>query len=442
MKTKSYLLAFVSMIFLIVSCTEMDLLPEPESDLVLKSSSSKLKVAVITDIHYMDHSLLPENPEENADFQYLLFTSYNKMIELSEPIFLKTVSELKNEKPDVLLVTGDLAFNGEKVNHEIVKTKLQELSNAGTQVLVIPGNNDINSPDAKLYEGTGSTPISNITPEEFATIYGDFGYNEALYKDDHSLSYIFKLRDDLWILGIDACIYAPTNERNGEININTLSWIQEKMAEANENGITVLAMMHFGIGEHYKDQRILLPTDLVNNFDIVSTSLMEAGIRFVFTGHSHANDIVELNANGNSMYDIETGSLITPLSPYRIVTLNDNFIKIETKRITSIDSKAMPKGESFIVYSDSYLVEHLDLFFSWYLVYGFKLPSSMAEAYLPYLRNSMMAQFAGDEQLLPPEERKIEELKEMFPENPVESIIKNLWNDLPPADDKLYLKIK
>lgn len=441
MKIKSALLAFTTLIILITGCSEHNLFTEPESVSALKSANAKLKIAVISDIHYMDHSLLPVAPEENVDFQALLFNSYNKMVEMSEPIFLETVAELKREKLDVLLVPGDMAFNGEMVNHQIVKAKLQELADAGTQVLVIPGNNDINSPDAMSFEGVGSTSVPNVTPGEFVSIYGDFGYNDALYRDINSLSYIFQLRDDLWILGIDACIYTPAYKRSGVVNPNTMIWIQEKMAEANENGITVLAMMHHGIAEHYAGQSTLIKGDVVNNFSAVSTSLMDAGIRFVFTGHSHANDIVEVAGDGKSIFDIETGSLITPSSPYRIVTMNDNYLKIDTRRITKIDA-SLPVGESFITYSDSYLAEHLDLFFRWYLVNVFRLPSEMAETSLPCLRKSIMAQFAGDEKLLPPEVRKIDELTEMFPGNPVTPIINSFWTDLPPEDDSFHTKLK
>ena len=447
MKTKLYLSALASLFFFFTGCIERDQFTEPESGLALKSSTPELKIAIITDIHYMDHSLLPAVPEENAAFQSLLFSAYNKMVEMSEPIFMKAISELKVEKPDVLLVPGDLAFNGEKVNHEIVKAKLQELAEAGTRVLVVPGNNDINSPDAMSYVGTGSTPVANISPAEFATsMYGNFGYDGALYRDVNSLSYFFKISEDLWILGIDACVYSPANKRSGLLKPETMVWIQEKMAEANANGVTVLAMMHHAITEQFTDQYVTISGDVVKNFNWVSTSLMDAGIRFLFTGHTHANDIVEFSANGKSIFDVSTGSLITPVSPYRVVTIDDNFLKIQTKQITSIDASALPKGKSFITYSDFYYSDHLEMFFNWYLTapapYPFGLSAEMAEASLPCLRNAMMAQSAGDEKLLPNEAREIDVLNELFPGNPVVPLIHNFWTDLPPADDMMYLKIK
>ncbi len=439
MKTRLLFLALFTLIMM--GCTEKELLTEPESSSVLKSAVAKFKIAVVSDIHYMDQTLLPETPEDNPDFQTLLFNSYNKMIELSEPIFDEAISELRREKPDVLLITGDLANNGELTNHEIVKNKLQKLAENGTQVLVIPGNNDINSPDAKSYSGTGSSVVPVVSPAEFAALYGDFGYNDALYRDVNSLSYIFQVRENLWILGIDACIYSPAYKRSGSIKTGTMIWIQEKMVEANEKGITVLAMMHHGIAEHYTGQSTLIKGDVVNDFSNVSISLMNAGIKLVFTGHSHANDIVEVSGNGNSIWDIETGSLATPISPYRVLTIDDNFIKIEARRITKIE-KPFPGGKSFLDYSNSYLAEHLEMYFNWYLVAGMKLPSAWVEASLPYVRNAMMAQYAGDEQITPEEAIKFEEIKTLYPTNPLIQLIENFWTDLPPVDNEIHIKMK
>lgn len=439
MKINFLLLTLFTLIMM--GCTEKDLFVEQESSPELKSSTPKLKIAVVSDIHYMDHSLLPAVPEENPDFQKLLLSGYNKLVEMSEPIFLQALENIKIEKPDVLLIPGDMAFNGELINHLIVKDKLQELADLGIRVLVVPGNNDINSPDAMKYEGTGAIPVAIISPADFVSIYGNFGYDDALYRDASSLSYIFQVRNDLWVLGIDACIYTPAYSRRGAVKDGTMTWIQQKMVEAKQNGITVLALMHHGITEHYSGQSTVNRGDVVNNYSWVSNGLMEAGIRFVFTGHSHSTDIVEVSGNGKSILDIETGSLITPLSPYRIVTMDDNFMKVATKKITHIDESYL-NGQSFLTYSDSYLAGHLDLFFKGYLINMFKLPPEMADAFLPCLRNSIMAQFAGDEKLLPPEAGKIDELDKLFPGNPVVPIIKSFWTDLPPADNKINIRLK
>ncbi len=159
MKKLEYFL--LVMIFLCASCAKdqwfdpPNLLPGNSSQYNL--ISPQIKIAVVSDIHYLDLSLMPDDPENNPDFQKKMSMD-RKLIELSDPIFEKVISELIAEKPDILLITGDLSFEGEKLSHETVSVSLQELENKGIKVYVIPGNNDIDNPEAKDYSGDVTTP--------------------------------------------------------------------------------------------------------------------------------------------------------------------------------------------------------------------------------------------------------------------------------------------
>jgi hypothetical protein len=214
------------------------------------------------------------------------------------------------------------------------------------------------------------------------------------------------------------------------------------MAEANDNNIRVLAMMHHAITEQYSGQSYLNKGDVVNNYVAVSEFLINSGIRIVFTGHTHAHDITRVDMNDQSLYDVGTGSLITPLSPYRIMILDDNFIKIETRRITALES-AIPGNSDFCSYSDNYLTGHLDLFFKMYMVNFMQIPPDLADLALPHLRNAIKAQFAGDEKMAPGDRFALEELDTNFPpDNSIVPIIQSFWTDFAPGDEKIHIKLK
>jgi 3',5'-cyclic AMP phosphodiesterase CpdA len=397
--------------------------------------SPKLKIAVVSDIHYMDPSIMPD-VVSNPDFQKKM--AYDrKLIELSDPILRKVVSDLIIERPDILLVTGDLSCEGELVSHETVKGFLQRLENKGIKVYVIPGNNDINNPDAMSYKTTPSSSVPNITPDQFADLYGNFGYNEAIYRDENSLSYICEPFKKLWILGIDANKYSDSGT-SGAINPATLAWIKGKMAEANKNNITVLTMMHYGIIEHYAGQNTL--EKLVENSGENAIELMNAGIRLIFTGHYHANDIVDYSLDGKTLTDIETGSLVTPLSPYRIMTLDDNFIKIETRRVSSVKSKFLG-GMDFLTYSDVTITNRLNSLFTYILRNSFGIPKTDAVNLAPYVTNAFKACFAGDEKISPAEQEKINAVAQ-GPYPFMVNILNSVWTDLPPKDNKIHIKLK
>jgi len=438
------------MIIVSASCTKDALLdpsgmPTDDSN-SLKSSQAKLKIAVISDIHYMDPALLPYDPETDEAFQMYLAQD-PKLIHLSDPILRQTTAELKMEKPDIVLIPGDLTKDGELISHESVITLLHELVNVNMKVFVVPGNHDVNNPEALDFSVSPPVPTTMISAEDFASIYADFGYGNALYRDENSLSYINAVNEKLWILGIDACRYAENEDIaivGGTIKPETLAWIQEKMAEANANGITVLAMMHHGILQHYYGQEQLDPGYLVEDWPEMAAAFMQTGIKLVFTGHYHANDISQISVGKNTFSDVETGSLASAPSPYRIMTLDDNFIKIESKRITSIDY-TFPAGVDFVTYSNMFLKAHLDGYFT----YGFQqepynLPAELAGAIAPFVSNGVIAHYAGDEKIKPDERKKVEALAaQILPEGQMFiDAINSFWTDLPIDDNKAHIKMK
>ena len=398
----------------------------------------QIKIAVVSDLHYMDPSIAPDDPENNTYWQE--YVSHDrKIFELSDPNLRKVVSELMILKPDILLITGDLAKEGELVCHEIVEGLLHRLEKRGIQVFVVPGNNDIGNPDAKTYKTDPPSVISSITTEEFASIYEDFGFNEAIYRDENSLSYICQPYKKLWILGIDG-VKRSASGVSGAINPLTLAWIQEKMVEANENNITVLPMMHYGIIEHYTGQKNLEP--LIKSSKDNANALMDAGIRLIFTGHYHASDIVEFTNEGKTLTDIQTGSLVTPPYSYRIMTLDDNFINIDTRRVTYVRFER-PGDMNFLKYSNVIFTSRINSFFMYYgsylqTIYG--IPAEQYPVAVPYFTKAYKAYFAGDERLNPVEREKIEVLGQNVPA--ALPFLNSLWTDLLPSDNKAHIKLK
>jgi 3',5'-cyclic AMP phosphodiesterase CpdA len=440
MKKSGYFLLI--MIFICASCAKDQWFDPPDKRPGNFSPNNlicpQIKIAVVSDIHYMDPSIAPDDPENNTYWQE--YVSHDrKIFELSDPIFRKVVFNLIAEKPDILLITGDLAKEGELVCHETVKSYLQKLEKEGIKVFVVPGNNDIGNPDAKTYKTNPPSVIPGIIADEFASIYDDFGFNEAIYRDNNSLSYISQPYKKLWILAIDG-VKRSASGVSGAINPLTLAWIQEKMAEANENNITVLAMMHYGILEHYTGQKNLEP--LIKSSKDNAIALMNAGIRLIFTGHYHASDIVDFTNEGKTLTDIQTGSLITPPYSYRIMTLDDNFINIDTRKVTYLRSERA-RDVNFIKYSNDIFTSRINSFFMYYGPYLQNIYGIPAEQYplaVPYFTKAYKAYFAGDEKLDPEERRRIEILGQTIPT--ALPFLNSLWTDLPPQDNKIHLKLK
>lgn len=437
--------AVLMMAFLTSSCTR-EMLTDPSetgNNTNLKSAKPQLKIAVMSDIHYLDPSLLINGAETGDAFQeYLMFDP--KLIQYSEPILKEAIAEIIAAKPDILLIPGDLTKDGEKICHDAVAALLGEVAEQGIKIFVVPGNHDINNPEAVTYDGANDFPTGTVTAEEFTTLYAGYGYENAISRDPNSLSYVCEPFNNLWILGIDDCKYEANTTLaivDGNIKTETMTWIQQQLEKAKKNNITVLGMMHHGIIEHYSNQELLEPGYLTDDWRDQADLLIDAGLRVMFTGHNHGNDISSREKGGNFLFDIETGSLVTPMSPWRLITMDPNYMNITTRRITSVDA-VFPGGLDFLSYSDGFITAHLAGIFAWILENRFGVPQEAAVAVAPDFTDAMKAYYAGDEVITTKGQATVDYLKS----NPESSFLGNallsFWTDLTPADNQLTIEMR
>ena len=296
------------------------------------------RFAVISDPHFYDSEL---GISGSAFEQYL--AGDRKMLRESEAIFMKASENITMQHPSFVIISGDLTKDGELSSHQKFAAHLAELEQSGIEVYVIPGNHDINNPHAVSFNGAQTTPVDHVTPEEFAKIYGPYGYDQAVARDPNSLSYVAEPVDGVWLFGIDSCKYNDNlangyPETGGAISELTMNWILEQLFEAKMRNKSVVGFMHHGVLEHYTGQSILYVDYVVDDWKKVSETLSAAGLQLIFTGHYHANDITQSTAPGKALYDVETGSLVTYPSPYRMVDLyGHNAAAISTFTIDAID---------------------------------------------------------------------------------------------------------
>jgi 3',5'-cyclic AMP phosphodiesterase CpdA len=430
MKAKILVLALTTMIA--GACTD-----------TVDPSVHELNLAVVSDIHYMDPSLLSNGAENGIAFQDYL-NADPKLIQYSDAITKDVVARLLAEKPALLLIPGDLTKDGELVSHQSLVALLQPLRTAGIRVLVVPGNHDINNPEAAAYDGDVATPTSSISALDFATLYDDFGYGDALYRDPNSLSYVIAApHPNLWILAIDDNKYADNTTIaivGGNIKDATHEWILQRLEEAKQKGIRVFAMMHHGMVEHFASQNDLDPGYVTDNWEIHATAFMDAGLEVIFTGHYHANDITSYTNDNKALYDVETGSQSNPPLPYRVGTFEGKTLKIESRYTTTI-STALPGGLDLVTYSNAFFSAHLDGAFSYLLTQPpFSLPDADAAASAPQFRNAYMAHFAGDEAITGPEQALDDAIALMSPMAGM--ALATLWADLNTPDNTVTITLK
>ena len=300
-----------------------------------ESDTDTLKIAVMSGDHYLSPSMI----RDTEDYKTAL-NSDRKMFAESDAILRTLLDAVRQDKPDVLLLSGDLTKDGEQECHKALAKQLKQLQKEvpGMKVYVINGNHDIRNSDALNFNTPDgkAVPATRTHPKDFKQIY-DFVYSDptviATYtppagKEAGGLSYVARPADGFTLVVIDTGRYSSDDtstgkdehETSGAISSDLEQWVIAQIQAAKARGDVVLGMQHHGLVAHFDVEPTILPMYLVNNYDRLAQEYADAGMSVMFTGHMHAVDIAAKTTDaGNTIYDIETGSGLTYPSPLRFV---------------------------------------------------------------------------------------------------------------------------
>lgn len=352
MKTKmhngSRLLSLLLAVVLVLTLTVPALAAEKPQDM-------NLRIAVMSDLHYLS----PDMIADTEDFEHA-FNSDRKLLKESSAILHEMFEQVRADKPDILLVSGDLTKDGEQECHAALAKQLQQLQQdiPGLKIYVINGNHDIRNSNAKNFNTPDgkAVPATRTHPEDFKRIY-DFVYSDptviatftpAAGNEAGSLSYVARPVEGLTIVAMDTCRYSKENtsngtdehETSGAISADLEKWVIEQTAAAKARGDLVIGLEHHGLVPHFDVEPTILPMYLVNGYERIAQEYADAGMSAVFTGHMHAVDIAAMTTKaGNTFYDIETGSALTYPCPIRFVDLRRSTVGGETNTYMSVSTK-------------------------------------------------------------------------------------------------------
>ena len=292
----------------------------PENDTV---------IWIASDLHYFSSSLT----DHGSLFTEMTEQADGKNTRYIEEIADAFLAEAEKAKPDALILSGDITFNGEKQSHIDLAEKLQKLQDMGIAVLIIPGNHDIANGYARNYFDSGSEWVDSVSSEEFADIYENLGRKDAVSADPNSYSYLYDVNDQISVLFLDA----NTEENPGLISEQTMAWAQEQLARCNAEGKTVFSVTH----QNVMTQNMMIADGyVIKNQTSVKLMLMEHGVTLNMSGHIHAQHY----AYNARFYDIASGSLAIAPHQYGVLTIDaDSNATYQTQR-TDVSEWAQNHG--------------------------------------------------------------------------------------------------
>ena len=409
-------------------------LPAESKTTLAITGSGLTRIGVMADLHYLSPSLVSEGEALDAYEQ----ATGRRVADLHEVLDL-VLESLIEEEIEILLVPGDLTNHGERQSHIDLKKRLLPLIEKGIRIFVIPGNHDVNIPNAKKYTGEKAAPTETITPREFAALYAPFGYETALERDEASLSYLAELNDTTWLLCFDTNRYDEHRTvpiTGGRLRPETLKWALRLLDKAKAGGITVLGMMHHGLVEHLPYQSTFFPQYLVEEWESMADKLANAGLTVVFTGHFHANDVTRrISPEGHRIYDVETASLAQYPFAYRVMELGGDRLSIDTRFVTSVpgnpnlEEEYREKMEKFARRVAVSRLEGL----------GISMPGETMEALADVIARLSVMHARGDEQ---PDEEMTEAIRAFADLLGGEADLDSFTFDFPPEDNRLVIDLK
>ncbi|MDR3645859.1 MAG: metallophosphoesterase [Clostridia bacterium] len=397
------------------------------------------RFAVISDTHYYDTSL----GTTGAAFEVCM-NSDRKLLADSADLLSFAVGKILKSGVQFVLVTGDLTKDGELICHEGVAKQLSRLTAAGIKVYVTPGNHDVDNPGAFRYSGSKKISVANVTPAKFEQIYYNDGYMDAIMRDSGTLSYVAEPVKGLWLISLDTCRYAENRPGGvaapgGRVTQSEQNWLEGVLKKANAEGKAVMVMEHHGLVEHCAGQAKLHPDYLLPDYRYESGLLASYGVRLAFTGHYHAQDITLADfKDGGYIYDIETGSLITPPCALRSCTISDNRITVRSEDLVGELHPGTDFAKKALAFETDVLETQTAKVLRKYFV-----PESDASYIAKYIALAFEAHYSGDEN--PAKRPAFDESRLSFWGRVAFSVEKyvpqGLWSDLPPADNNVTLDL-
>lgn len=238
---------------------EPDLLPWPSAPVTLWASS---------DFHWQEPTADPRTPCLDEIIDALL-------------------DEAARAEPGALLLCGDLTNNGSLAEHQAVSARLKRAQEDGLRIFVTFGNHDMDR---------------GLPPETLTELYAPFGWEQALSRDENSMSYLAQVTDELWLLSLDCCMYGERGKGvAGAIGEESLTWAEECLDRAMEAGAMVVPFSHHNLIVHNFSGTA--DSYNIDGGDRLRELLLARGAPLYLSGHRHNSFLARAESEGRLLIE-------------------------------------------------------------------------------------------------------------------------------------------
>ena len=292
----------------------------------LFNDKSDIKIAVATDLHYFTK----EYYEQCEWFEDEMLIGDGKMVTYADELLDAFIDDVISNNVDMVLLTGDLSFNGEMNSHKELANKLKTLEDNGIVVAVTAGNHDIDNIFSKGYGKDDYLEAENISGEDFKEIYKDYGYDIAVSEHKESLSYELILNNQYSLMVIDTNTHEMTTgsalDTGGKITDSTKEWLTNRLKKCQEEGRIPLIAMHHNLGVH---SAVLNSGYTIRDNEDFVDLFKSYNVPLVLSGHLHIQSILDVDG----IKEIATSSLMVNPLQYGLLEITDDNIQYHAQSL-------------------------------------------------------------------------------------------------------------
>ncbi|HVG33164.1 MAG TPA: metallophosphoesterase [Pyrinomonadaceae bacterium] len=228
------------------------------------------------------------------------------------------------------IVSGDLTYQGEKKEFELVEEFLNEVCRAlnvnKEKVFIVPGNHDIHWGSDRVdtsqrFDNYIGFLISFYGKDIFKKRYPKIEGELAFYKERPApkdlISFYHDLNSKITIVGFNSCIYENAQHHYGFIGLRQLE-AAEELLEDHEATKDVVRLAFFHHHLHPFPEPIVRTDDLemwtdlstIRDAGFVERKLEELGFDIVLHGHKHKPQVRETSVKDLRASTLESSRLI------------------------------------------------------------------------------------------------------------------------------------
>lgn len=278
-----------------------------------------MKITFIADTHHYSKTL-----GTTGKAYELRSGSDQKCLGETGEIIDSAFAQIAKSDTDAVFILGDVSNDGEMVSHFEFREKLYELKKSKPVYIITATHDWCCDENPRRFSGDAVfNDVEVMKSEDLPEFYKDFGPEQAIDKfitKIGTVCYTVQLSEKVRVL----CLNDDKNENDhAGFTEDCWQWIEKQIKNAETDGCLMIGIEHHLLIPHIS--ALFNAGTCVANREYVASRFADAGLRYMFVGHSHIQATDSFTSEkGNTITEVNVGSLCGYPAPIVNVTVNEN----------------------------------------------------------------------------------------------------------------------